>query len=94
MTAICSRFCCPGGRGRGRGGVGGGRVINGSCGNYGLWVLFDLGLTLSRLWGSLWAIQSREIGARASPSVVILLGRFSDTLLLVSILDIVYDCHL
>ena len=39
-------------------------------------------------------VQSREIGARASSSEVILLERFSDTLLLVSILDIVYDCHL
>ena len=40
------------------------------------------------------SVDSRELGVRASTSRFILLVRFSDTLLLVSILDMVYDCHL
>ena len=39
-------------------------------------------------------VQSRELGARASSSVVYPVGSFSDTLLVVSILDMVCDCHL
>ena len=41
------------------------------------------------------SVQSRELGVRASclPRFM-LLGSLSDTLLVVSILDIVYDCHL
>ena len=39
-------------------------------------------------------VQSRGLGARASSSVVYPVGSFSDTLLVVSILDIVCDCHL
>ena len=38
-------------------------VINNSYENYG--VLFNLGLTLSRLWGSLWAASKVERSARA-----------------------------
>ena len=61
----------------------------------GIWVLFGLGLALSVLWGSLWAVSKVDRSARA-PCLqrFILLGSFSDTLLVVSILDIVYDCHL
>ena len=45
--------------------------------------------------GLIGCVQSRELGARA-PCLprFILLGSFSDTLLVVSILDIVCDCHL
>ena len=52
-------------------------------------------LALSRLWGSLWAVSKVEGSARAShlPRFV-LLRSFSDTLRVVSILDIAYDCHL
>ena len=39
-------------------------------------------------------VQSRGLGARASSSVVYPVGSFSDTLLVVSILDMVCDCHL
>ena len=48
-------------------------------------------------WGGgvlMGSVDSRELGVRASTSRFILLVRFSDTLLLVSILDMVYDCHL
>ena len=40
-------------------------------------------------------VQSQESGTQA-PRLprLILLGSFSETLLVVSILDIVYDCHL
>ena len=47
--------------------------------------------------GVLWAVcvQGREPDARVSRlPMIILLGGYSDTLLVVSILDIVYDCHL
>ena len=52
-------------------------------------------LALSRLWGSLWAVSKVERSTRAPrlPRFV-LLGSFSDTLLVVSILDIAYYCHL
>ena len=44
---------------------------------------------------SLWAVSKVESSARALRlSRFILLGGFTDTLLVVSILDIVYDCHL
>ena len=45
--------------------------------------------------GGLWAVSNVESSVRA-PRIprFILLGSFSDTLLVVSILDIVYDCHL
>ena len=60
------------------------------AGNYG----FFLGYfkALGELMG---CVQSRELGAR-TPRLprFILLGSFSDTLLVVSILDIVYDCYL
>ena len=60
------------------------------------------GLGLSGLggwwWGGvLWAVcvQGRAPDARVSRlPMIILLGGYSDTLLVVSILDIVYDCHL
>ena len=39
-------------------------------------------------------VQSRKLDARASPSKIILLISFGDTLLVVSILNIVYNCHL
>ena len=40
-------------------------------------------------------VQGRELSARALHLPrLILLASFSDTLLVVSILDIVYDCHL
>ena len=53
------------------------------------------GMAFSGVWGGLvGCVQSRELDARALPSQVILLGSFSDTLLVVSILDIVYSCHL
>ena len=57
-------------------------------------------LVLSGLWGwggggGLWAVSKVESLARA-PRLLrfTLLVSFSDTLLVVSILDIVYDCHL
>ena len=59
------------------------------------------------LWWSVWAggwgsggwlmgcAQSQEVGARVPCHLrFILLGNFNDTLLVVLILDIVYDCHL
>ena len=51
-------------------------------------------LALSRLWGSLWAVSKVE-GSAHAPRLprFVLLGSFSDTLLVVSILDIAYDCH-
>ena len=58
-------------------------------------VLFGLGIALSGVcagWG-LWAVSKIE-RARASSPRFILLASFSDTLLVVSILDIVYHCHL
>ena len=39
-------------------------------------------------------VQSRELGARGSPSDVYPAGKLSDLLLVVSILVIVYDSHL
>ena len=58
--------------------------------------IWSQGLSLSRLWGRLvGCFQNRELGARASRLLrFILLVSFNDTLLVVSILDIVYDCHL
>ena len=52
-------------------------------------------LALSKLWGSWWAVSEVDSSAHA-PRLprFILLGSFSDTLLVVSILHIVYDCHL
>ena len=49
----------------------------------------------SSAWGLVGCIQSREIGARASclPRFILLLS-FIDTVLVVSNLDIVYDCPL
>ena len=45
--------------------------------------------------GLMGCVQSRELGARALRLPrFILLRSFIDTLLMVSILDIVYDCHL
>ena len=38
-------------------------------------------------------VESRELGANRFPRFI-LLGNFSDTFLMVSILDIVCDCHL
>ena len=38
-------------------------------------------------------VESRELGANRFPRFI-LLGNFSDTFLVVSILDIVCDCHL
>ena len=45
-------------------------------------------LAHSGLWGLMGCVHSRELGR------FILLGSFSNTLIVVSILDIVYDCHL
>ena len=50
-------------------------------------------------WGSggwlMGCAQSQEVGARVPCHLrFILLGNFNDTLLVVLILDIVYDCHL
>ena len=54
-----------------------------------------MGLSLSWLWGSVWAVSKVESSARALHLPrFIMLASFSDTLLVVSILDIVYDCHL
>ena len=39
-------------------------------------------------------VQGRGLGAHASPSGFFLLGGFGGTLLVVSVLGIVYDCHL
>ena len=39
-------------------------------------------------------VQSLELGARASSFQVYPAGSFTDTLFVVSILDIVYECHL
>ena len=45
--------------------------------------------------GGLWALSKVETSARASHLLrATLLVNFSDTLLVVSILDLVYDCHL
>ena len=44
--------------------------------------------------GSWGGYVPRQLGARSSFSTVILLLSSSDTLLVVSFLDIVYDCHL
>ena len=53
-------------------------------------------IALSKLWGScLWAVSKVESSAHASRlPKSILLGSFSDNLLVVSILDIVYDGRL
>ena len=83
MIAICRWFCSPEG------------VINSSHGNYEsilAWVNpFKAVGELMR------CVQSRELDARArAPGLrtFILLGSFIDTLLVLLILDIVYDCHL
>ena len=39
-------------------------------------------------------VRSRELGARGSPSNVYPAGKLIDLLLVVSILDIVYDSHM
>ena len=62
-------------------------------------VVFDLsvGLALSSFWTAgelVGCVQSRELGARGSPSDVYPAGKLSDLLLVVSILVIVYDSHL
>ena len=62
-------------------------VNNSSCGNYGFFLACG-----GR--GLLGCARGRGLGARALPSGFILLGGFGDTLLVVSILDMVYDCHL
>ena len=84
-TAICSRFSGPEG------------VINGSCGNYGSFLAW--GGPLRAVGGAggglMVSAQGSELGAR-TPTLpkFSLLGSFSDTSLVVSILYIVYDCHL
>ena len=64
-------------------------TINGSCGNYGSLLVW--GMALFGCWGEevVGCVQSRELDARA-PRLLkfILRGSFSDTLLVVSILDI------
>ena len=52
-------------------------------------------IALSKLWGSLWAVSKVESSAHASclPKFI-LLGSFSDNLLVVCISDIVYDGRL
>ena len=56
---------------------------------------FWSGMAFSGMWGDLWAVSKVESSVRA-PCLprFILLESFSDTLLVVSILDIVYSCHL
>ena len=72
-------------------------LINISCGGYGsflAWGWLFLGLGVGE-GGGLWALSKVETSARAAhlPRATLLVN-FSDTLLVVSILDIVYDCHL
>ena len=81
-------------------GIGGGCLggRRGACGEVGS----GFALALSGLWeggGSLWPVSKVGSSARACVRALclprfILLGGFSDTLLVVLILDIVYDCHL
>ena len=81
MIAICGRFCGPGG-------------VNGFCMNYGFFLAW---VSPFRAVGSIWAVSKVESLPRACAPCHpkrILLGSFSDTLLVVSILDIIYDCHL
>ena len=56
---------------------------------------FWSGMAFSGMWGDLWAVSKVESSVRA-PCLprFILLESFSDTLLVVSVLDIVYSCHL
>ena len=65
------------------------------CGVYVGWSVSGA-LALSGLWGTgAYGLWSRELRASAlCLPRFILLGSFSDTLLVVSILNIVYDCHL
>ena len=59
------------------------------------WVLFNLGISLSRVWGSLWAVSKVESLVHTSRHPrFILLGSFSDIFIVVSILGMVYDYHL
>ena len=63
------------------------------CGGYGS---FLAGMALSGLWVGvlLCCAQSRELGGRAARLLrFILLVSFSDTSLVASMVDIVYDCH-
>ena len=55
-------------------------------------------MPLSRLWGRgacglCQKLRARRVGAPRLPKFILLVS-LSDTLLVVSILDIVYDCHL
>ena len=65
-----------------------------------IWVSADLSLLIGPfraggLVGVMWAASKIQGLVRASHLLrLILLVSFSDTLLVVSILDIVYDCHL
>ena len=59
------------------------------------WSVLWCGICNLGVWGLVGCVQSRGLGAYAShlPNFILLIS-FSDTLLVVSILDIVYDCHL
>ena len=61
-----------------------------------LWVFVGLGMALSRLWEACGLCPKSRAWREHAPRFprFILLVSFSDTLLVVSILDIVYDCHL
>ena len=67
---------------------------NGWCINNGFFLAW---VSPFRAVGSIWAVSKVESLPRACAPCHpkrILLGSFSDTLLVVSILDIIYDCHL
>ena len=81
FKTVGRRFCSPGG------------LLMVPVGTTGS---FRPGVSFFRAVGELMGcVESRELG-RGAPHLprFILLGSFSDTLLLVSILDIVYECHL
>ena len=84
MMAICSRFCGPGG------------LLMVPVRAMGPFWLGDSPFrAVGRRGGIMGCVQSRELEACAPrPQRFILLESFSDTLLVVSILDIFYDCHL
>ena len=83
MIAICGCFCSPEGG------------INGSCGRYGSFSTWDSPFWAVGGGGGLWAL-SKVVNSVFTPGLprCIPMLNFSDTLLVVLILDIVYDCHL
>ena len=83
MIAICGCFCSPEGG------------INSSCGRYGSFSTWDSPFWAVGGGGGLWAL-SKVVNSVFTPGLprCIPMVNFSDTLLVVLILDIVYDCHL